>query len=408
VEGILKRNDYLDFLLNWKDRHVIKVVSGVRRSGKSMLLEVFQEELRQSGIDNSQIISINFETRAARALRDAESLEDYIFEKLDLSIQNYVFLDEIQQVSDFERVVDSLYVEKNIDVYITGSNAYFLSGEFATLLTGRYVELKILPLSFSEYVTWNQENRPETIYWTLPMYFENFTKSSFPFTLSLKKDDDIRTYLEGIYATVMIKDIVSRKSIADTGSLERVVEFLFSVIGAPISVNKIKNTLASNGFSLSPLTVDKYLSGLQEALLFYPCRRYNVRGRQLLAREEKYYAVDVGLRQVLLPDAQPDSGHVLENIIFLELLRRKKQVFVGKFDAFEIDFVTIDEEDNMEFFQVALSTLDENTLERELRPLQKMNNSYPKYLLTLDEIDKNKNYNGIMKRNALEWLMHNK
>ena len=405
MQRLLKRNEYLDFLKNWQDKNVIKIISGVRRSGKSILLEMFCDELRSQGVTDSQIISINFETRAARDVRTSEKLEDFIFDKLDLSKKNYVFLDEIQMVDNFEKVVDALFVEKNIDVYITGSNAYFLSGEFATLLTGRFVELKILPLSFSDYVTWQNENVIKKENWTLPMHYESYLKSTFPFTLTLEKDEDIRIYLEGIYSTVIIKDVVTRNSISDAKTLERLVQFLFSIVGSAVSVNKIKNTLMSNGLSLSPLTIDKYLSGLQDALLFYPVRRYNIRGKKLLIREEKYYPVDVGLRQVILPDAQPDSGHVLENIVFLELLRRKQQVYTGKMDTYEVDFVTVDENNMLEFYQVSLTTLDEKTLERELRPLEKMNNSYPKYLLTLDEIDKNKIYNGIMKKNVLEWLV---
>ena len=398
------RKKYLAFLKNWQDKAVIKVVSGVRRSGKSTLFDLFRQELYTQGIAASQILNLNFETRETRHIRKDVALENYIFEQLDLNKKNYVFLDEIQMVHQFEHVINALFVEPNIDLYVTGSNAYFLSGEFATLLSGRFVELKILPLSFHEYVSWHQQHQLSKKHWTLAMYYEKYIKSTFPFTLNLENEGDIKTYLEGIYASVVTKDVLTRQNLSDVKTLDSTVQFLFSVIGSKISVNKIKNTLASNGNTVAHTTISKQLHGLKEALLFYPTRAYNIRGKKLLTREEKYYAVDVGLRQIVLPDAQPDSGHVLENIIYLELLRRHGEVFTGKFDDLEIDFV-ISKNGGFEYYQVALSTLDEKTLARELKPLQKLTNSYPKYLLTLDEIDKNTNYNGIQKRHALEWLM---
>jgi predicted AAA+ superfamily ATPase len=405
MEKYIKRPQYTNFLCNWKDKNIIKVISGVRRSGKSTLLTMFQEELRESGIKDDQIHNINFESREYRKISNIDELENLLYKHMDLTKMNYVFLDEIERIPEFEKVVDSLFVEKNVDVYITGSNAYFLSSELATLLSGRYVELSILPLSFEEFVRWQRENRPDRRYFSLAMHYQKYLKSSFPFTLILEKDEDITTYLEGIYSTVLVKDVVTKHDIANIANLERINQFLFSVIGSMISTNKIKNTLASNGLSLSPLTVDKYVSALEAGLLFYPACKYNVRGKRLLAREEKLYAVDIGLRNVILPDANEDAGHILENIIFLELLRRKRHVYVGKYDEYEIDFVTVNTDDSLEFYQVALTTLDEKILKRELRPLQKLNNSYPKFLLTLDEINPNANYEGIRKINALEWLL---
>ena len=399
------RQSYMDFLHTWKDQHIIKVVSGVRRSGKSTLLAMFQEELLSEGTLPEQIISLNFESRGAQGLKSSSAFTAFINEKLTTSQKYYIFLDEIQLLENFEQMVDMLFVEPNVDLYVTGSNAYFLSGDMATLLGGRYVELKILPLSFSEYVTWQHENRPEKENWTLAMHYEQYLKTSFPFALNLSDEEEINTYLEGIYSTILIKDVITRNNIADTATLERITQFLYSVIGSSLSVNNIKNTLASNGLSMSPLTIEKYIKSMTDALLFYPVRRYNIRGKRLLSREEKYYTVDVGLRQVTLPDASIDAGHLLENIVYLELLRRKKHVYVGKFDDYEVDFVTIDDKQNTEYYQVSLTTLDPQTLARELRPLQKINNAYPRFLLTLDEIERRANYEGIQKVNVLDWLM---
>ena len=402
----IRRSEYTNFLHNWKDKNVIKVLTGVRRAGKSTLLEMFQDELiNKEKIDGERIHSINFEKRAFRGITNHIQLEDYLFPKLITNERNYVFLDEVQLVESFEKTVDALFVEENVDVYITGSNAYFLSTELATLLSGRYVEKQVLPLSFYEFVTWQRENNPAYIYWTLSMYYEEYIKTSFPFALSLDNFDDIRIYLEGIYSTVLLKDVATRKKITEVANLERVTQFLFSVIGSSISTDNIRKSLNSTGTNIAASTIEKYLSGLEESLLFFPVRKYDIRGKELLKRSEKYYAVDVGLREIALPDAREDLGHILENIVFLELLRRKKHVYIGKVDKYEIDFVTMDGKNELEFYQVALQASDQATLERELRPLERLKNSYPKYLLTLDEIGKETSYEGIRKMNALDWLM---
>ena len=404
MSNYISRDSYLDFLKKWKHKDVIKVISGVRRAGKSTLLSMFQEELLREGVPAEHIVSINLESRKYRRIVEANDLEDVIYSQLKSGQYNYVFLDEIQRVKDFESVVDALFVERNIDVYITGSNANFLSSELATFLSGRYIELMVYPLSFSEYVSHIRKEVEEKQYYTLPMLYNSYLLSSFPFTVSMTNREDINTYLEGIYSTVLIRDVVNRNNITEIANLERIVQFLYSVIGSTISVNKVKNTLASNGLSLSSTTVDKYIHALTSSLLFFSVQRYSIRGKRLLSREEKIYPVDLGIRNVVLPDANEDAGHLLEAVVFLELMRRKQKVYVGKFDAYEIDFVTIDHDKELEFYQVSLSTLDPNTLERELRPLKKLDNSYPKYLLTLDEVDVNISYDGIKKINALYWL----
>ena len=404
MQNYILRDSYLDFLKKWKQKDVIKVISGVRRAGKSRLLTMFQEELLREGVLAEHMITINLESREYRRVVEADALEEIIYSKLKAGGYHYVFLDEIQRVKGFESVVDALFVEENVDVYITGSNAYFLSSELGTFLSGRYIELVVYPLSFAEYVHHIRKEVPEKQYFTLPMLYSSYLLSSFPFTATMTDREDINTYLEGIYSTVLIRDVVKRNNITEVANLERIVQFLYSVIGSTISVNKIKNTLASNGLSLASTTIDKYLDALTSSMLFYSVPRYSIRGKRLLSREEKIYPVDLGIRNIVLPDANEDAGHILEAIVFLELKRRKQKVYIGKFDDYEIDFVTMDHDKELEFYQVSLSTIDPNTLERELRPLRRLGNSYPKYLLTLDEVDTNTNYDGIKKLNALYWL----
>ncbi|MDR3156418.1 MAG: ATP-binding protein [Lactobacillales bacterium] len=399
------REKYLDFLHSWKDHEIIKVISGVRRSGKSTLLRLFKNELLENGVGEDQIHSINFENRKFREIETYKQLEDYLFERFVENKMNYVFLDEIQNIKSFEKAVNALFVENNVDVYITGSNAYFMSGELATLLSGRYVELPILPLSFKEFVAWHKQYNDVSAGWSLPMFYNEYIKSSFPYTIILQSKDERDTYLDGLVSTVLIKDVVERNKITDVGALERITDFLFNVIGSSISINKVRNTLKSNGLPLSAVTVDKYINSLEKALLFYSARRFNIRGKRLLEREEKFYTVDVGLRNLRLPDSPEDAGHVLENIVYLELLRRFKNVYVGKIDEFEVDFVAVNTKQEIQYFQVALTTLDKNILARELRSLRKIPDAYPRSLLTLDEINRTANYNGIQKINVLDWLL---
>lgn len=402
MQRLVNRPEYLDFLKRWQDKHVIKVVSGVRRAGKSTLFQLFRNHLKENHVSDQQIITINFEDMKYDNLRDAKKLYAYLTDHLLSDQMNYIFLDEIQHVKDFERVVDSLFLKENIDLYITGSNAYFLSGEIATLLTGRYVELKILPLSFAEFVQWHKQNDKFTDNTDM---FNKYLESSFPYTLFTENRKEKNEYLQGVYSTIVLTDIVTRLNIKDTPVLERLIQALYSNIGSQISINKMTNTLKSGGYSSSNKTIDRYLGGILDSLLMYEAKCFDVHGRQLLNSQSKYYGVDMGIRNILLTDHQQDFGHIIENIVYLELLRRNKAVYVGKNKQYEVDFVGIDDENNLSYYQVALSTLDQSVLERELRSLQDIKDSYPKYLLTLDTINPTVNYNGIQKMNLIDWLL---
>lgn len=396
------RDNYLSFLKRHKDKHIIKVVSGVRRSGKSTLFFLFRNYLKEEGVSSNQIIDINFEDMDNEPLRDSHKLYSYIKNKLIKDKMNYIFLDEIQHVHEFEKVVDSLFIKDNVDLYITGSNAYFLSGEIATLLTGRYVQLNMLPLSFKEFVQWHKQNH---LYTSDTDLFNKYLESSFPYTLFTENEQERLEYLRGIYSTIVLTDIVTRLKVRDVPVLERIIQTLFSDIGSAISANKIANTLKSTKMKVDNKTIDRYLNGILNSLLMYEAQPYDIHGRSLLRSNKKYYVVDVGLRRLLLPDHQQDYGHLIENIVFLELKRRYPTVYVGRENNFEVDFVAINEKNEVRYFQVALTTLDDNVLKRELRPLQQIDDSYPKYLLTLDTLNKDANYNGIQKLNILDWLL---
>lgn len=396
---MIPRNDYLNFLIQSKDKQIIKVISGIRRCGKSTLFEIYKEYLLNNGIEQNQIISINFEDMDYEELQDYHKLYKYIKEKLLLEKMNYIFLDEIQHVQNFEKAVDSLFIKKNVDLYITGSNAYFMSGELATFLSGRYIELKMLPLSFSEYCIGNTDNIPVAEKYKL--YIEN---SSFPYVLNYNNNEkEIHDYLSGIYNTVLLKDIVARYSISDVMMLESVTRFVFDNIGSQLSTTKIANTMTSAGRKIDPKTVEKYLKALLDSMMIYQAKRYNIKGKQYLKTLEKYYVVDIGLRYMLLGKRSTDVGHILENVVYLELIRRGYDVYVGQSGDAEVDFVAMNS-DGITYFQVSASVRDEKTLERELASLKKINDNYPKYILTLDN-DPIADYDGIKRINALDWLL---
>lgn len=396
------RTEYLDFLKRHQGKHIIKVVSGVRRSGKTILFSQFQEYLRSSGVAPEQIITINFEDMANESLRDPYALYKYLTNRLDDGKMTYIFLDEIQHVTDFEKVVDSLFIKDNVDLYITGSNAYFLSGEIATLLTGRYVQINMLPLSFKEFVEWHKQNY---LFTNDTDMFNEYLKSSFPYTLFVQDEQERMEYLQGIYSTIALTDIVTRLKVRDVPVLERVIRTLFSDIGSAISISNIANTLKSAKLSADNKTIDRYVEGILNSLLMYEAKPYDIHGRSILRANSKYYAVDLGLRRLLLPDHQQDYGHIIENIVFLELKRRYPHVYVGRSNDLEVDFVALNIKNEARYFQVALTTLDEKVLERELRPLKQIHDSYPKYLLTMDTLNKDANYDGIQKMNILDWLL---
>lgn len=402
LNKLVQRLEYIEFLRRHRDKQVIKVVSGVRRSGKSTLFKLFQDELIAEGTENGQIITINFEDLAFQQLHDYMTLYQYLVDRIHPTKKTYIFLDEIQMVNQFETVVDSLLLKDNVDLYITGSNAYFLSSELATLLSGRYVQLNMLPLSFKEFVTWHRENDNNE---SLPELYESYIKTSFPYAVRINDDLERFEYLQGLYSTVVLNDIVKRMNVQDIGILERIIAVLHSSIGSLITINKIKNTLVSKGYKIAHQTIDRYMKGILDSVIMYEVKRYNIKGKALLESQAKYYTVDTGLRQLVLRDHLEDYGHILENIIFLELKRRGYEVYVGENNQFEVDFVAITPENNIEYYQVALTTLDEQTLKRELRSLQSIDDQYPKYLLTLDQFNKTANYDGIQKLNALDWLL---
>ena len=396
---LLQRKEYLDKLIAFRDKQIIKIVTGIRRCGKSTLLRLYQDWLKAQGVSENQIISINFEDMDYEELTDYKKLYAYLKERLVRDNMTYIFLDEIQHVDNFPKVVDSLYIKEKVDIYMTGSNAYMLSSEIATLISGRYVQIEMLPLSFREYMesTGSMDDRGVK-------YTEYLENSSFPFTLELKgHPDEIRDYLEGLYNTIVVKDIVNRKRITDTMMLKSVLRFVFDNIGNPLSSKKIADTMTSDGRKIDVKTVEKYLEALSESYVIYQAKRYNIKGKQYLKTLEKYYVVDIGLRFMLLGSRQVDAGHILENVIYLELLRRGYDVYVGKIDTFEVDFVAQNRKGTA-YFQVALTARDEKTLERELRPLQAIRDHYPKVLLTMDE-DPEAQYDGIRRLNARDWLL---
>ena len=407
----IDRKEYLDFLVKSKDRQIIKVVSGVRRCGKSTLFEIYKDFLLENGVAKNQIISINFEDMDYEELTDYKKLYEYIKSKMIEDKRNYIFLDEIQHVDKFEKVVDSLFIKENTDLYITGSNAYFMSSELATLLSGRYIELKMLPLSFKEYYQAKLEyekleQKENRILKTLIQYYNEYiVNSSFPYTLQLDSDlKNIHEYLSGIYNSVLLKDIVARLKISDVMRLESVVKYIFDNIGNLTSLSKIANTLTLMGRKTDAKTIEKYIRGLTDSLLVHEVSRYNIKGKEFLSTLSKYYVTDLGLRQMILGNRNIDMGHILENIIYLELLRRKGNAYVGQFDKNEIDFVVINSNE-IEYYQVALTVLDENTLKRELDAFKNIKDNYPKYLITLDDVMVNTDYDGIKVVNALEWLL---
>lgn len=397
---LIKRKEYLQQLINWRDKKVIKVITGVRRCGKSTLMDLYKSYLQQQGVADEQIISINFEDYDYIDLLEPRNFYAYVKERiLSDGRMTYFFFDEIQNVKDFERVVDSLYIKPNVDIYITGSNAYMLSSELATLLSGRYIEIKMLPLSFKEYIEASGDEHE------LQRKYRNYIEtSSFPYVLDMKQDARvIREYLNGIYNTIVVKDITQRNKFPDTMMLESVLRFAYDNIGNILSTKKIADTMTSDGRKIDTKTVEKYLNALMESYMLYQCKRYNIKGKQYLKTLDKYYAVDMGMRKVLLGSKAMDAGHILENIVYLELLRRGYDVYIGKVDDLEVDFVAMDDK-GMTYYQVSATVRDEKTLKRELASLQSINDHYPKILLTLDD-DPEMEYAGIRKINALDWLL---
>lgn len=398
----LERKNDLDWLIKWKDQQIIKVVTGVRRCGKSTLFAIYQDYLLQNGVAQEQILAINFEDLDFEALTDYKKLYRYVKERLLPDRMNYIFLDEIQHVSGYEKAVDSLFLRENCDLYLTGSNGYLLSGELATLLTGRYVELSMMPLSFKEFCAGLEED-------TTPLSgkFERYIRAgSFPYVLRYGYGErEAREYMSGIYNTILLNDIVKRLRVADVNMLEAITRFVMHNIGNRTSPSTIAGAMTAQHMKIDPKTVDRYLRGLTDSLLFYEARRYNIKGKKLLTSMNKYYVCDVAMRSLLVRSQDSDIGHILENIVYLELKRRYPEVYVGQYETDgEVDFVAL--RDGMPvYYQVAQTTLDEQVLKRELAPLRQIPDNYPKMLLTLDEVFGEMNYDGIQKKNVLKWLL---
>ncbi len=405
---MVQRKEYLEKLIEWKDDDVIKVVTGIRRCGKSTLLMQYQDYLKSIGIEENQIIAVNFEELEYEELCDYKKLYAYIKDRLVADKITYIFLDEIQKVPSFEKVVDSLYVKPNIDIYITGSNAYILSGDLATLLTGRYVEISMLPLSFSEYMQLSDKDKESA--------FADYIKyGGLPFVATMDRTDDkVDTYLEGIYNTVIVKDIEDRqkrqesnsdkRKINDIPLLKTIAKYLSSVIGSPVSLRGITNYLVSSGRKISANTVSNYVDALIESFIFYPAERFDIVGKQLLKANKKYYMVDLGIRNHILPRKYYDLGFSVENIVFFELLRRGCKVTIGKYQENEVDFVA-EKRGEFTYIQVTADMVSESTFDREMKPLYAIQDNYEKIVLTLDKLTVG-NYDGIRVVNVIDWLLN--
>jgi uncharacterized protein len=394
----IERSVYLSKLIAFKDKEVIKVITGIRRCGKSTLMAMYRDWLRQTGIEDSQIVYINFEDYEFFELRSAMKLYQYVKPLIQSDRMTYLFFDEIQNVQDFPDVVNSLNLSSFTDIYITGSNAYMLSAEIATMLSGRYVEIAMLPLSFREYVSGAADagNLQQ-------VYNDYTTRSSFPYTLDLPDASTVTEYLNSVYDTIIVKDIVTRKKIQDVMMLESIARFAADNIGNTLSTKRISDIMTAEGRKIDTKTVERYMTALTESFFVYQAKRYDIKGRQLLKTLGKYYLVDVGLRRMLLGSRSYDAGRILENVVYLELLRRYREVYIGKVNNLEVDFVAVNSE-GLAYFQVAASVREESTLQRELASLEAINDQYPKFVLTLDE-DPSADYNGIKRLNAIEWLL---
>ena len=397
---MIDRKEYMDRLIACRDKQVIKIITGIRRCGKSTLLALFQQYLLKDGVMPENIITVNFEDYDNRGLCDPLSLHDYVIAHMATTGKTYVFLDEIQNVPEFQRVVNSLYLRKNLDLYLTGSNAWLLSGDLATLLSGRYMEIEMLPLSFREYITVVGAGDLSR------KYIEYLENSSFPGALEFSGNiKHILGYLQGVYDSVVLKDVVGRYKIQDAMMLESLIRFAFDNIGNQLSTKSISDAMNANSRKIDVKTVERYLRALLDSYILYQAKRYNIKGKQYLKTLEKYYAVDIGMRFLMLGQSGTDVGHILENVVYLELIRRGYQVYIGKVDDLEVDFVAMDQA-GRSYYQVAATVREQSTLKRELAPLLKISDHYPKYILTLDE-DPEADYEGIRKLRALDWLMGN-
>lgn len=399
---MITRETYLQKLRLLKDQNVIKVITGIRRSGKSTLLEAFKNELKASGVADRNISFLNFEERENLHLTDWTTLYDEIIKTVKTDKKHYVFLDEVQLVNDFEKLINSLFTKKHIDLYVTGSNAYLLSSELATLLTGRYIAINVQPYSFREYALAYEEEK------NIDRLFRQYINaSSFPEAVTLAQNNEnlANDYLQSIYDTVIIKDIAQRYKLRNVHNLHRVISFVFDAVGSYISPTNIATELNKNSQKkISHNTIIKYLDFLVKSYILYPAPRYDIKGKELLTTNEKYYVVDLGLRNITATNKyDADLGHKLENVVYFELLRRGGKVYAGKNNDKEIDFVVQKSNNEREYYQVAFTVNDEKTYRREISAFGNIKDNYPKYLLTLD-FD-NTSIDGIQKLNVIDWLL---
>lgn len=404
---MIERTIYLTQLESWKDKQIIKVITGIRRCGKSTLLKQFQKRLLDAGIDDAQIISINFEDMDYEELLDYRKLYQYLKENIIENRKMYIFLDEIQKVAQYENVVDSLFINEAIDIYITGSNSYLFSGQLATNLRGRYIELSMLPLSFKEYFDCKAKEKQAA--------FNSYMKTGgFPYLQHLNESDSqMDMYIEGIYHTVLLRDIEERlnrkykissnSNVTDVALLKSIAKYLSGVIGSPVSIRGITNYLISNERKVSPNTVSDYITALCDSYLYYPVNAMDISGKELLKSNKKYYIVDLGIRNYILPKKKYDLGYSIENIVYFELHRRGYEIYIGKNKNMEVDFIA-KKNNEYTYIQVTASMVEESIFNREMKPLESIKDNYEKIVLTLDEYSAG-NYNGIKVVNIIDWLL---
>ncbi len=397
------RKTLIDKLLVLKDKNFIKVVTGVRRAGKSTLLLQFQNVLKTQNAKTS-VISINMDLPEFRFLAEKnwKEIYDYIKTLLQEKVTNYVFIDEVQNIPEFEKLLEGLYVTPNVDLYVTGSNAYLLSSELATILTGRAYEINVLPFSFAEYLEYTGKSvNPDRA------FADYMRTGGFPEAVGFVESGENYTYeyLKTVFQNIYENDIQKRHTIYSETSYNEVVNFLIDSVGSSVSARNIAKVLTANGKKIDNKTVSKYIDTLVESYLFYKVNRYDVKGKQHLATQEKYYLVDLGLRYALLgKELTIDAGHLLENIIYLELLRRNYQIWVGKMDKLEVDFVVRDKNGYTQYIQIAYTVKDKKTLERELAPFGKIPDFNERLLITMDY--ETGNHNGVKQINAIDWLLN--
>ncbi|MGN0729306.1 ATP-binding protein [Treponema sp.] len=405
-ENVITRETYINHLEKWREKKVIKVITGIRRAGKSSLFTMFIAHLKNTGVQENQIVYLNLEDMAHSALLDSSELYNYISARLVQNKYTYIFIDEVQNCAGFEKAINSLSLKPSVDIYLTGSNAYFLSGELATLLSGRYITIEVLPLSFKEYLKFKNADSSSLSPDSKKSFFSTYMNcGQLPYLAFINDDMQlVRDYLEGILNTIIIKDVAVREKINEILLLQKIIKCICDSVGSQVSVKKISDTLISSGRKVSVNTVEQYVRALCDSFIFYQVARFDIRGRQVLKTLEKYYIADTGLRNIMTNAQSNDFGHLVENIVYLELRRRYSTVMIGKSDREEIDFVVKNGQDFM-YIQVSVTVLDSAVLERELKPLRHIKDNYPKLLLTLDDFIPEASYDGIIHKNIINWLL---